>query len=258
MELLPPPPIPPRPDPPDEPRPRRSRPWVAFIIGLLVLSVVAAAVMPSTSGEPRGGDDFAFLARAYVGGPVRWNPCERIHYVINAALAPPGSIEDVHEAVRRISATTGIPFAYDGVTDERPSRFRDPFQPERYGERWAPVLIAWADPDASDIPFEGQNHIASAVAAPLYPNHSVEQVYVSGWIVLNAQDPNPPGFADVGAQGPVLLHEFGHVMGLAHVRRWGELMQEAGGGRVDLGSGDREGLRRLGAGGCVWVPPAQP
>jgi hypothetical protein len=234
MESLPPPPIPPRPDPPDEPRPPRSRPWVAGIVGLLVLSVVAAAVIPSSGSEPSGG-------------------------VVNTALAPPGSIEDVHEAVRRISSATGIPFAYDGVTDERPSRFRDPFQPERYGERWAPILIAWADPNTSDIPFEGQNHIASAVASPLYPNRSVEDVYVSGWIVLNAEDPNPPGFDTVGAQGPVLLHEFGHVMGLAHVGRWGELMQEAGGGRVDLGSGDREGLRRLGAGGgCVRVPPAQP
>lgn len=260
MESLPPPPLPPRPDPPVEPRPGRSRPWVVTVAVVLILSVAVAAVIPFTSrSAPRVGEGFTFLARAYGGGPVRWNPCSQIHYVINATLAPSGSLEDVHEAFARISAATGITFAYDGLTDEPPSRFRDPFQPDRYGRRWAPVLIAWADPDDSDIPFEGQNHIASAVAAPLYPNSSVEQVYVSGWVVLNAEDPNPPGFGGVGEQGPVLLHELGHVMGLGHAKRWGELMHEAGGGMVDLGPGDREGLRHLGSGGeCIWVPPPQP
>jgi hypothetical protein len=263
MASLPPPPAPPRPDRAvSEPAPvrRRGRAWVVAIAGLLVVSVAIAAVIPSTSGgHAAEGERYTFLARAYRGGPVRWNPCAPIHYVVNAALAPPGSIEDVHEAAQRIAGATGIAFAYDGVTDERPSRFRDPYQPDRYGERWAPVLIAWADPDSSDIPFRGEDHIASAVAAPLFPNSSVEQVYVSGWVVLNAEDPNPPGFAHVGDQGPVLLHELAHVMGLGHVQRWGQIMNEAGGGRVDLGDGDREGLRRVGSeGGCVWVPPAQP
>src|SRR5687768_13317874 len=122
MESLPPPPLPPRPDPPVEPHRRTARPWIVAVAVVLILSVAVAAVIPFTSrGEPRVGEGFSFLARAYGGGPVRWNPCTQIHYVVNAALAPTGSMEDVHGAIGRISSATGITFAYDGLSDERPS-----------------------------------------------------------------------------------------------------------------------------------------
>ena len=115
---------------------------------------------------------------------------------------------------------------------------------ERYGDRWAPVLIAWADPDDSDIPFERDDHVAAGVAVPRHPADAFEDVYVSGWVALNADDPNPPGFDLPGSsRGPSILHELGHLMGLGHVRTRGELMHPAGGGIVDLGPGDLEGLR---------------
>jgi hypothetical protein len=73
-------------------------------------------------------------------------------------------------------------------------------------------------------------------------------------VAINADDPNPPGFSAPGQQGPVILHELGHLMGLGHVRAAGELMHPSGGGVVDFGPGDREGLRQLGVdGGCVKV-----
>lgn len=45
--------------------------------------------------------DYAFL-EAGEGGclPVRFNPCEPIHYTVNAALAPPGAVDDLHEVIR--------------------------------------------------------------------------------------------------------------------------------------------------------------
>ena len=53
----------------------------------------------------------------------------------------------------------------------------------------------------------------------------------------------------------MVLHELGHLMGLGHVRSLGEIMHPSGGGVVDLGPGDLEGLHQLGAsGGCVSVP----
>ncbi len=138
--------------------------------------------------------------------------------MVNAALAPPGSIADVHEAVRRVSAATGIAFVYEGTTDEEASIYRDVFQPDRYGDRWAPVLIAWVDPDDSDIPFERGDRVAAGVAVPVIPPTRFEDVYVSGWVAINADDPNPPGFSFPGEQGPVILHELGHLMGLGHVQ----------------------------------------
>lgn len=257
MEQLPPPPVPLRPDLVTvEVPPRRRFPvWVVAVCVLLALSLGGVALAPLFQGtEPKEGPGFLFLDRTDQGAPTRWNPCEPIHYVVNASLAPPGSIADVHEAVRRISAATGISFVYEGITDEKASIYRDVFQPDRYGPRWAPVLIAWADPDDSDIPFVRGDRVAAGVAVPVIPTTRFEDVYVSGWIAINADDPNPPGFDLPGEQGPVILHEIGHLMGLGHVKTAGELMNPSGGGVTDLAAGDREGLRELGAAsGCVRV-----
>jgi hypothetical protein len=259
MEHLPPPPVPLRPDLSSTGFPPRRRfpVWVIAVCVLVALVVGAAALAPLLQGagaEASGGPGFLILDRTDQGVPTRWNPCEPIPYVVNARLAPPGSIPDVHEAVRRISAATGIAFEYEGLTDEEATIFREAFQPDRYGRRWAPVLIAWADPDDSDVPFEDHDRVAAGVAVPVIPPTRLEDVYVSGWVALNADDPNPPGFGFPGQQGPVILHELGHLMGLGHVDTIGELMHPSGGGVVDLGPGDREGLRRLGAaGGCIRV-----
>ena len=258
MQQLPPPPVPTRPDLTafETPARRRFPAWVVAVCVLLALSLGAVAVAPLFQGgaETSDGPGFLFLDRTDQGMPTRWNPCEPIRYVVNAQLAPPGSIEDVHEAVRRISAATGITFDYEGATDEEASIFREEFQPDRYGDRWAPVLIAWSDPDDSDIPFRRGDRVAAGVAVPVIPQTRLEDVYVSGWVAINADDPNPPGFGFPGLQGPVILHELGHLMGLGHVKASGELMDPNGGGVVDLGPGDREGLRRLGAaGGCIQV-----
>jgi hypothetical protein len=257
MEQLPSPPVPIRPDLVTiEVPPRRRFPvWVVVVCVLLALSLGALALAPLfQGGEPAEGPGFLFLDRTDQGLPTRWNPCEPIHYVVNASLAPQGSLGDVHEAISRISAATGIAFVYEGPTDEEATTYREIFQPDRYGDRWAPILIAWADPDISDFPFEHDDRVAAAVARPAIPPTRFEDVYVSGWMALNADDPNVPGFDLPGQQGPVILHELGHLMGLGHVNTVGEIMHPSGGGVVDLGPGDREGLRELGAsGGCVRV-----
>ena len=257
------PPIPPRPDlildawPPFGPAPRRRFPrWVVgsavVTIVMMIGAVVASYAIRYDPAEHR--DEYRFIARDLAGDPVRWNPCEPVHYVVNTSEAPAGSLADVQEAVRRISAATGIVFAYDGLTDEVLERRRDVVQVGRYGDRWAPVLVAWVDPEASAVSFHTGDEVAAGVASPYTPSGS--DVIVSGWIAINADDPNPPGFSAPDDQGPVVLHEWGHVMGLDHVGEPGQLMQEAGGGVSDLGPGDLEGLRRLGRSqGCLTTPP---
>jgi hypothetical protein len=259
MEQLPPPPVPLRPDlaaPGDElPRRRRFPRWVTVVCILLALTMGALAVAPLLErDEASQGPPYLFLDRTEQGTPTRWNPCDPIHYVVNTDLAPPGSIEDVFEAVRRTSAATGIPFDFEGTTDEEATIDRPAYQPDRYGDRWAPVLIAWVDPDDSDIPFQREDRVAAGVAVPVIPSTRIEDLYVSGWVAINADDPNTPGFSFPGQQGPVILHELGHLMGLGHVRTVGELMHPEGGGVVDFGPGDLDGLRQLGAeGGCLEV-----
>src|ERR687898_904007 len=77
------------------------------------------------------------------------------------------------------------------------------------------------DHDDSDIPFERGDRVAAGVAVPVIPPTRLEDIYVSGWVAMNADDPNPPGFSFPGQQGPVILHELGHLMGLGHVRAVG-------------------------------------
>lgn len=255
-------PTPPRPDLVEPSATERSRRRYAtrVVAFLVVLALTTAAIgggllalerLSLPQGDP---SQHVFLGLRVDGSPLRWNPCETIHYVINPSAAPEGSVEDVHEAVRRVSRATGITFAYDGLTSEKPTKGRPPLQRDRYGERWAPVLVAWVDPDQTDISFERNGHEAAAVASPTRPLTG-EEIFVSGYVALNAEDPNPPGFAWPGAQGPVLLHELGHIMGLAHVRQRGEIMEKSGGGVTDFGPGDLEGLRKLGReAGCLTTP----
>ncbi len=238
-------------------RPPRVR-LTAVIVLLTLLAIVGAAVAPALPRIVRSSSSadaaYSFILPFGQDGPVRWNPCDAIHYVVNLGSAPEGSLGDVQEAVRRDSAATGIAFAYDGPTDEVPMEGRSPYQPERYGDRWAPVVIAWVAPGQTDIPFQKDGHTAAGVAAPQLADGR-ERVYVSGWVILNAQDPNEPGFSYYGDQGLVVQHELSHVMGLGHVKEWGELMEGSGGGVTDFGPGDMEGLRLLGRSqGCLSTP----
>src|SRR5438093_2690662 len=233
-------------------RPRRGAALVATIVAAtLVIGAIAGGIDVSQNIGARGSSsDYRFLA--VIGGePVRWNPCDPIHYVIDPGLAPEGSVEDVHQAIAKISAATGITFVYDGLSSELPRRDRQPDDPRTFGQRWAPVLIAWVKPDQTDIAFSGNGHDFAAVARPLTAPTDPRQ-FVSGWIAVNQLDPNPPGWSEPGDQGPTILHELGHIMGLNHVSSKAELMEPSGGLVTDLGPGDREGLSLLGrSAGCL-------
>lgn len=257
--------VPPRPDLPAsqpvfeqwEPIPPRRAPRIVAALTVVALAVAALAgglqALEGAMRPPSDAGDHSFLAFRSDGSPARWNPCAPIRYVINPGQAPEGSVQDVHEAVLRVTAETGIAFEYGGATDEIPTMNRAAYQPGNYGDRWAPVLIAWVDPRTSSISFEDEGHAAAAVAKPSTARS--ERVFVSGWIAMSLADPNPPGFAVPGMQGPVLLHEFGHILGLGHVEQRGEIMEPAGGGMTGFGPGDREGLRRLGhEAGCLETP----
>lgn len=220
-------------------------------IAVMVGALVTSYIVRYDPSEHR--DEYAFIAQGFDGGPVRWNPCEAVHYVVNLSKAPAESLGDVHEAVRRVSGVTGVTFTYDGLSDEVLVKDRASVQTDRYGDRWAPVLVTWVDPDTSSISFRSDEGIAAGVASPFTPPGS--DVIVSGWIALNADDPNPAGFDSPDTQGPVVLHEWGHVMGLDHVEETGQLMNPSGGGVADLGPGDVEGLRQVGRSeGCLTTP----
>ncbi len=193
------------------------------------------------------------------GTPVRFDPCSVIEVVLAPRHAPPGARADLEEALTRIVDATGLDLRLIGSTDEPPSDPRLPYQPERYGERWAPVLVTWARPGDPGVPLRV---IDRGVASPVAVGPEGDRTYVTGQVVLNAdRDDLRPGFGDRSdAWGATLLHELAHLVGLGHVDDPTELMYTfPGDGEVVLGPGDRAGLAAVGADhGCRDVPPAGP
>ena len=256
--------VPGRPDlawtslPPTIGPPRRRRGMAAVVAIITAIAIIGSlglvgGVVADLTRPKGSSDEYRFLAT--IGGrPIRWNPCEPIHYVVNPREAPPGSLQDVQEAISRVSVDTGMTFVFDGSTTEIPQSDRSSYLPALYGERWAPVVIAWADESQTDIPFHDGEDLFAAVSKPLPPPDQTPQ-FVSGWVVINAVNNNPPGWTSPASQGPTILHELGHIVGLDHVSSKAELMEPSGGDVTDFGPGDLAGLELLGRDqGCLREP----
>ncbi|MHA7290425.1 peptidase [Arthrobacter sp. MDT3-24] len=181
---------------------------------------------------------------------VAYDPCRPLHYVVRQDFAPPGTDRLIRESVAAVSAATGLQFVYDGHTDEAPSSDRAAYQPDRYGKKWAPILIAWSTPDeAPDL----AGNVAGTGGSTSLQIQGEPYVYVTGQVQLDAPDltetlalPNGPALVRA-----LIMHELAHVAGLDHVKDPTQLMYEENSGQLDFGAGDRAGLALLGAGPCV-------
>jgi len=186
--------------------------------------------------------------------PVTWDPCRAIHYV-TSGTAPTGMTRVVSSVLAEVSRLTGFKFVNDGATSEQPSSHRAGYQPDRYGARWAPVLIAWTTP--SVVPALAGRTIGLGGADAVSWN-SATRTYVSGIVYLDE-----PQFlttlADIRGGGhsravlrAVVLHEVGHLLGLAHVTDRASIMfPETHLTVIDYSAGDRRGLQALSEGSCA-------
>jgi len=141
-------------------------------------------------------------------------------------------------------------FVDDGTTTETPSADRPVFQPERYGDRWAPVLVTWSTP--AEVP-ELRDRVAGLGGPAAVGLDQSPMVNVTGSVALDAPQLTevisfPGGTTRARA---VVQHEFGHLVGLDHVDDRGQLMNpEAVEGVSEWGPGDLHGLHALGSGDC--------
>jgi hypothetical protein len=182
--------------------------------------------------------------------PVAFDPCRAVHYVVRPDGAPEGGLTMITSALADISAATGLQFVNDGVTDEAPSESRANFLPDRYGDRWAPVLIAWSTPSEFE-PLSGEV-IGVAGNEPVTADDG-RLALVSGQVVLDSEQ-----LSDVlqfvsgrAVANATITHELGHLVGLAHVNDEQQLMYPSARPLVNtLGRGDLAGLATLGSGRC--------
>jgi hypothetical protein len=180
--------------------------------------------------------------------PVAFDPCRPIHYVLNLNGAPSDGAALILDGITRVQAATGLRFVSDGTTTEAPSKDRVPYQPSRYGRRWAPMLIGWSDENAFP---ELAGYIAGVGApSPVYGANG-QLVYVTGEVVLDGPQLSPASTPDRGVVRAIILHELGHLMGLDHTSDRGQIMFSESQFNVrDYGDGDLRGLAKLGTQVC--------
>ena len=177
--------------------------------------------------------------------PVGYDPCRPVEYAVNPTGGPPDWEELVDTAVAHTEWATGLEFDDVGTTDERPF---NPRRAETFGATAAPVVIGFADADeigglAGDVAGLGGSVAARATLGRDY--------FVTGAIALDTDVFDGP------SDGPerdnlqaIVDHEFGHVVGLDHVKSPTELMYESNVGLTEYGPGDLEGMARLGSIPC--------
>ena len=191
-----------------------------------------------------GGASYAFESEDGGCRPVRWNPCAPISYVVNPAGGPADAIPLAQAAVAQVSQATGMEFRFEGTTDEPAVQGRAIVQ-ARYGKRFAPVLIAWADPGAIEgaAGLGGLNFLGSGPA----PSQAVTGF---AYLATNLTDVGGPNL-----QTGLLLHELAHAVGLDHADDTLQVMNSVGDAGRPLtayGDGDLAGLDRVGRrAGCV-------
>jgi hypothetical protein len=212
----------------------------------------SATPLGTAERPPAGSGGYRFLGVQDDGSarPVRWDPCRPIHYVVRAGEAPPGGDAAIRSAVTTMERTTGLQFVYDGTTTEAPVPNRPSMDVARYGQRWSPVLVAWTDP--AEYP-DMEGYAGLGGPDTVAGDETGTRRYVSGVVLLNRSH-----LADVATWPDgrprlraVVLHEFGHLLGLDHVDDARQLMnvRPAPVTRL-LGDGDRRGLAELGGGPC--------
>jgi len=213
---------------------------------------VASAPLARPEPAPSGVGGFRLLEIQDDGSgrPVRWDPCRPIHYVMRLDGAPPGGEAAIRQSVARIEQVTGLRFSYDGETREIPRRDRPTVDVARYGRRWSPVLVAWTDPDeypamTGYAGLGGPDTVAGRTSG--------HRRFVSGVVLLNRRHLSEvvqweDGSARLNA---VVLHEFGHLVGLDHVPDSNQLMfKQPTGHTTGFADGDRRGLALLSGGPC--------
>jgi hypothetical protein len=233
------------PPPPPARAARRRRPVLSAAVGgaaALVLILVGRGL----AGVGVGGPSYAFLATTPQGGPVTYSSCKQVQVAVYPAGGPPDAEALVREAVAQMRAASGLDIVVTGAFGGYAPNWNFKAAPVTATD---PVVVSWQDGTAiealtDDVAGLGGSYSMTTAGGTQYWVAGTIALSRDYYAYLTLRHDHDEALA-------VLLHEFGHVLGLAHVHSSGELMNEDNVGRTTLGDGDREGLRLLGQGACV-------
>ncbi len=208
---------------------------------------------------PLGSGGFAFSFSHADGSPVAFDPCRALHYVVRPNNSPAGGPALVASVLADVTGATGLRLVDDGSTTEAPVEDRSSFQPAVYGDRWAPVLIAWSTTaETTMLPPNVLGRAGPTMYGARGHGSDVgrDARYVSGVAVFNgpAIDRQLRSGEEAKARA-VLLHELGHLVGLGHVTDPYQVMFDTNAFPLArYRAGDLRGLERLGRGQCFAGP----
>jgi hypothetical protein len=210
----------------------RKRTKIGFAISLLVVLVIAGGIYKwsaqqiailNESPTPTYLDSFEKgaedpkLAWTQVAqrnkSPLTWRTCEKIKVLVNPGEVK-SAVMDVKEVIDEINQLTSLNFYYAGLTTKQP--FVD------VSNQYEVIVGFYSEEQASEgFKFKDAVGLGNA-------NGEFGEVK-SGGIGMRT-----PAYqkANKTLRKQILLHEFGHVLGLDHVSKKNELMSVQTNGRV--------------------------
>jgi Matrixin len=198
--------------------------------------------------------------------PYRWNPCAPIRYRINLGGYGEQFRPVIEEAFDRLSSASGLKFVYSGESTYMPGYtvLNSPATAE-------PFEVSDADAVNRTAPYDLLVALGSSAATKgmvgtggvlgvTYIDWFKSRAGVLGRIDLSSVTIDMPNMGtsnwsfDANNKpgiGPVLLHEFAHVVGLSHAADESQIMYYAVTANYTYQDGDMRGLWREGQGVCL-------
>jgi Zn-dependent protease with chaperone function len=218
-----------------------SKAWIVVVAALAAVIVL----LPRLGSDEPPVPEYAFL-QSVGDQPVGYSSCRPIQVAVYPAGGPPDAEKLVREAVARVRGVTGLDIVVIGAFGGHAPNWN--FEAAPIGPN-DPVSVSWQDGSAiaamtDDTAGLGGSPVISSPSGTKYRVAGTIALSRDYYRVLTQQGDHAEALA-------VLLHEFGHVLGLDHVDSPHELMYDENNGRDDFGPGDLEGLRRLGRAPCI-------